>query len=118
MSVKTPQRRYEFRKRRSRDSVFGTQERPRLSVYRSLKHVYAQLVDDSKGHTLASASSLAPGSKDARANIDAAKKVGLQIGEKAKTLKVQAAVFDRGGFPYHGQIKAVAEGAREAGLQF
>ena len=117
MSVKIPLVRYEFRKLRSRRKVFGTPERPRLSVYRSSKHIYAQLVDDVKGHTLASASTVEADGK-AGATVDSAKTVGKQIAEKAKTIKVQQVVFDRGGHPYHGRIKAVADGAREAGLQF
>ena len=116
MSIKSPRERYLFRKIRSRRKIFGTAERPRLSIYRSSKHIYAQLVDDVKGQTLAAASSL-DASKNG-ANSEAAKGVGKAIGERAKALKIQSAIFDRGGRPYHGRIKAVAEGARETGLQF
>jgi large subunit ribosomal protein L18 len=118
MSIQTPQARYEFRKIRTRRKILGTAERPRLTVYRSSKHIYAQLVDDVKSHTLAAASTLAGKGGKKAATVETAKQVGKQIGEKAKALKVQSVVFDRGAFPYHGQIKAVAEGAREAGLQF
>lgn len=116
MSVKSPQERLAFRRARTRRSVMGTAERPRLSVRRSQKHMVAQLVDDIAGRTLAYASSHGADVK-AGATVAAAKKVGQQIGEKAKALSIAQAVFDRGGRPYHGRVKAVAEGAREAGLQ-
>jgi len=110
---------YQFRKRRTRDNIFGTSDRPRLSVYRSSKHIYAQLVDDVKGYTLASASTLELRSSEKTGTpVAMAKKVGQNVGEKAKVLKVERVVFDRGGWPYHGRVQAVAEGAREAGLQF
>jgi large subunit ribosomal protein L18 len=102
------------RHRRVRKSVFGTQERPRLAVYRSNRHIYAQLVDDIAARTMAAASDLASarGDKTARA-----KEVGKAIAERAKAAGVESAVFDRGGRLYHGRVRAVAEGAREAGLQ-
>ena len=108
------------RKRRIRRKLAGTAERPRLTVYKSLKHVYAQVVDDHAGRTLAFASSL---SKELKGNTDGdkkadAKRVGKLIAEKAKAAKVEQVVFDRNGFPYHGRIAAVAEAAREAGLKF
>ena len=119
MSIRTPQVRYEFRKIRTRKKIFGTAERPRLSVYRSSKHIYAQLVDDVQGKTLTFASSLEKGvGGKTGATVAAAKKVGQAIAEKAKKINVAQVVFDRGGRPYHGRVKAVAEGAREAGLQF
>jgi large subunit ribosomal protein L18 len=107
------------RHRRVRKKVRGTDERPRLSVFRSTRHVYAQVIDDANGRTLASASTM---EKDARggatANVDAAKRVGQRLGERAKAAGVSAVVFDRGGFRYHGRVAAVADGAREAGLEF
>ena len=103
------------RHRRVRKKVLGTAERPRLAVYRSNRHIYAQLIDDFAGATLASASSLANGDGDPKAR---AKSVGSEIAEKAKKAGIERAVFDRGGFKYHGRIQAVAEGAREAGLEF
>ena len=104
------------RHRRVRVRVAGTGQRPRLSVYRSLHHVYAQLIDDETGRTLAAASTaqLRSGKKDA----EAAAAVGRAIAEKAKAAGVTAAVFDRGGFLYHGRVKALADAAREAGLEF
>jgi large subunit ribosomal protein L18 len=104
------------RHRRVRVKVAGTGQRPRLSVYRSLHHVYAQLIDDETGRTVAAASTaqLKVGKKDA----NAAAAVGKAIAEKAKAAGVTRAVFDRGGFLYHGRVKALAEAAREAGLEF
>jgi large subunit ribosomal protein L18 len=102
------------RHRRVRKNLAGSPERPRLTVYRSNRHVYAQLVDDRAGRTVASASdlSLADGDKAARA-----KEVGKALAERAKAAGVEHAVFDRGGRLYHGRVQAVAEGAREGGLQ-
>jgi large subunit ribosomal protein L18 len=108
------------RKARIRRKLSGTTERPRLSVYKSLKHVYAQLVDDSTGKTVAFASSLSKelkGKDDGDKKADA-KRVGALVAEKAKAVKVTEVVFDRNGFPYHGRIAAVADAAREAGLKF
>lgn len=104
------------RHRRVRVKVEGTAQRPRLSVYRSLHHVYAQLIDDGTGRTLAAASTaeLKTGKKDA----EAAAAVGKAIAEKAKAAGITTAVFDRGGFLYHGRIKALADAAREAGMEF
>jgi large subunit ribosomal protein L18 len=104
------------RHRRVRVRLSGTAQRPRLSVYRSLHHVYAQLIDDDTGRTLASASTaqLKSGKKDA----EAAAAVGRAIAERARAAGVTAAVFDRGGFLYHGRVKALADAAREAGLEF
>jgi large subunit ribosomal protein L18 len=109
------------RKGRIRKRIFGTEQRPRLSVFRSAKHIYAQLVIDSTGSTILAASTLSP---DLRAEIgdldksDAAKKVGQWIGKKAREKNIQRVVFDRNGFLYHGRIKALADGARESGLVF
>jgi large subunit ribosomal protein L18 len=108
------------RKNRIRRKLSGTAERPRLTVYKSLKHIYVQVVDDASGKTLAFASSLSKELK-ARAEGDKksdAKRVGALIAQKCKAAKVEAVVFDRNGFPYHGRIAAVAEAAREGGLRF
>ena len=115
---KSTSRRQKIR-RRIRGKIAGTAERPRLSVYRSSAQIYAQLVNDAEGKTLGSVSSLAGSIKtDKMSKIEAAKVVGVAIAEKAKTLGVDTVVFDRGGFLYHGRIKALAEGAREGGLNF
>jgi large subunit ribosomal protein L18 len=108
-------------KRRYRTAVHGTADRPRLSVYRSLRHVYAQIIDDDKGVTLASVSTLekeTSGGLDATGNREAGKVLGKLIAERAKEQGVNSVVFDRGGFRYHGVIQAFADGAREAGLKF
>ena len=106
----SPLQRFYFRKMRIRKKIFGTAERPRLSIYRSLKHIYAQVIDDSLGRTLASAL----GGRD----IKSAKIVGQDVAEKALKANVKKVVFDRGGRLYHGVVKALAEGAREKGLEF
>jgi len=106
---------------RIRMKVQGTADRPRLAIFRSLKHIYAQAIDDASGRTLASASSKNADVKAKAANggnISAAKQVGEAIGTKLKQAGVEQVVFDRGGFVYHGRIKALAEAAREAGLKF
>src|SRR5580704_18450428 len=105
---------------RIRKKVMGTQERPRLNVYRSLNHIYVQLIDDLQGATLVSANS-AEGKKGERrtgGNLAAAKSVGKNIAERAKAKGISKVVFDRGGYIYHGRVKALADSAREAGLQF
>src|SRR5271170_5332305 len=102
---------------RIREKVAGTEARPRLNVYRSLNHIYAQVIDDSKGETLASASTLA-GKIKAGGNVAAAKEVGKLVAEQAISKGVKKVVFDRGGYLYHGRIKALADAAREAGLDF
>jgi large subunit ribosomal protein L18 len=108
------------RKNRIRRKLSGTAERPRLTVYKSLKHIYAQVVDDASGRTLAFASSLSKELKgqDEGDKKEDAKRVGRLVAEKAKAAKVTQVVFDRNGFPYQGRIAAVAEAAREAGLEF
>ena len=106
---------------RIRKNIAGTPSTPRLAVFRSLQHIYAQVIDDTKGVTLLSASTIeAPlkGTLDKTGNVEAAKKVGLEIGKKALEKGITSVVFDRGGAIYHGRIKALADGAREAGLQF
>ena len=108
------------RKQRIRRKLSGTPERPRLSVYKSLRHMYAQVVDDLSGRTVAFASSLSKelkGKDDGDKKADA-KRVGALIAAKCKDNKIDTVVFDRNGFPYHGRIAAVAEAAREAGLKF
>lgn len=102
---------------RLRKRIEGTSARPRLAVFRSLQHIYAQIIDDSTGTTLASASSQ---EKDLKAtgNADGAKKIGLKLAERAKEKGIQAVIFDRGGFRYHGRVASLAEGAREGGLEF
>jgi large subunit ribosomal protein L18 len=105
---------------RIRKKLRGTAERPRLNVYRSLNHIYVQVIDDASGVTLVSASS-AEGNKEGRrsgGNVTAAKSVGKSIAERAKAKGVSKVVFDRGGYIYHGRVKALADAAREAGLKF
>ena len=101
-----------------RGKVNGTPERPRLNVFRSETNIYAQIIDDTKGITLVSASSLEKGFEGATGNAEAAKKVGLTIAERAKEKGITEVVFDRGGYVYHGRVAALADGAREAGLKF
>jgi len=110
------------RKLRVRKKVVGTTERPRLSVYRSLKHIYAQIINDEIGHTLVACSTL---DKEVRSQItegmskiEQAKIVGKVLGERALKAGIQSIAFDRNGFLYHGRVRALAEGAREAGLKF
>ena len=109
------------RRRRVRNAIMGTAERPRLNVFRSSAHIYAQIINDIDGRTLTAASSL---DKSLRASlkstgsIEAAKAVGKLIAERAKTVNVSSVVFDRGGRMYHGRIKALADASREGGLQF
>ena len=102
---------------RIRRKMSGTAARPRLNVYRSLNHIFAQVIDDSKGITLVSASSLSAKLKTG-GNVAAAKEVGKLVAERAKEKGITHVVFDRGGYLYHGRVKALAEAAREAGLQF
>ena len=103
---------------RIRKKVSGTAEKPRLSVFRSNKEIYAQLIDDTKGNTLASANSRNKNISSDGTKVDVAKAVGLAIAEAAKSKGIETCVFDRGGNLYHGRIKSLAEGARERGLQF
>lgn len=108
------------RKIRIRKKISGTVERPRLVVYRSNLHIYAQIVDDAAGNTLAATSTLtlSKGGTALRPNLEGAKSVGQEIAKLAKEKNISSVVFDRNGYLYHGRIKAVAEGAREGGLQF
>jgi len=107
------------RHHRVRKNVRGTAARPRLAVFRSSKHLYAQVIDDTAGRTIASASTMeADVRSGSTATVDAAKSVGKRVGERAKAAGVSAVVFDRGGFRYHGRVAGAADGAREAGLEF
>jgi large subunit ribosomal protein L18 len=104
-----------------RKKIRGTAERPRLAVFRSLKYIYAQVIDDEKGHTIAAASSLEPALRHSLPktdDIEAAKAVGRLIAERAIDAGVRHVVFDRGGYKYHGRVKALADAAREGGLEF
>jgi len=109
------------RHKRIRLDLRGTAERPRLNVFRSLQHIYAQVIDDNLGHTLASASTLDPalkGQLDGLTKSQQATRVGHLVAERALAQGVKQVVFDRGGYPYHGRVKALAEGARAGGLEF
>ncbi|MGB9892363.1 50S ribosomal protein L18 [Thermodesulfovibrio yellowstonii] len=109
------------RRQRIRKKVLGTSERPRLCIFRSLNHIYAQIIDDTKGHTLVAASTLDKELKDLKGhkgNKEFAKKVGELIAERAIKLGITKVVFDRAGYKYHGCVKALADAARERGLQF
>jgi large subunit ribosomal protein L18 len=103
---------------RVRGKVSGTPERPRLNVFRSNANIYAQLIDDVNGVTLVAANTLEKSFEGATGNAEAAKKVGLILAERAKEKGINEVVFDRGGYVYHGRVAALAEGAREGGLQF
>ena len=114
-------RRFERRRLSVRKNVYGTKERPRLSVYRSVQHIYAQIIDDSEGRTICASSTIA---KDVKGklkyggNKDAAKLVGEDLAAKALAAGVEQVVFDRNGFKYHGRLQALADAAREKGLKF
>ncbi len=106
------------RHKRIRAKVSGTPERPRLNVFRSERHIYAQIIDDTTGVTLCSASTVEKGFEGLGSNKEAAKKVGMAVAERAKAKGIDTVVFDRGGYIYHGRVQALAEGAREGGLEF
>jgi large subunit ribosomal protein L18 len=109
------------RKSRVRSRIFGTEQRPRLSVFRSAKHIYAQLVVDATGSTVLAASTQSPELREEIAGLkksEAARKVGELLGKKAVERNIRKVVFDRNGFLYHGRVKALADGARESGLEF
>ncbi|MGD9852506.1 MAG: 50S ribosomal protein L18 [Nitrospirales bacterium] len=115
------QHRLSSRKRRVRLRILGTSTRPRLSVFRSNTHIYAQIIDDSVGKTLVAASSCDPGLKTqlkSGGNVEAAKAVGQALAERAKAIPIELVVFDRGGRLYHGRVKALADAARSGGLKF
>ncbi len=107
-----------MRRRRVRAKVSGTAGRPRLSVFRSNAHLYAQLIDDESGKTLCAASDVDVSTKGAAATVASAREVGALLAKKAVEAGIKTAVFDRGGYKYHGQVKALADGAREGGLAF
>ncbi len=110
-----------IRHERVRKKIYGTPERPRLNVYRSNSHIYAQIIDDTNGHTLISASTLDKELREklsSTSNKEAARLVGELIGKRALEKGIDQVVFDRGGYQYHGRVKEIAEGAREAGLKF
>ena len=115
MAISKTNRRLRIR-RGIRNKISGTADRPRLSVYRSNKSIYAQLIDDATGRTLVSSNTNEIGQSSV--NIEASKSVGKKLAEKAAESGISAVVFDRGGYPYHGNVKALAEGAREGGLKF
>jgi large subunit ribosomal protein L18 len=106
------------RKKRIRKKIYGATERPRLTVFRSLRHIYAQIIDDTKGLTLVSASTKEKGLNSAGANKANAAEVGKRLAERATAAKIETVVFDRNGYLYHGCVKALADGAREKGLRF
>jgi large subunit ribosomal protein L18 len=116
MDAKQKTTRLKRRHRRVRKAIVGTPERPRLAVYRSNRHIYAQVIDDFAGRTLAAASSLSVADGGDRKST--AKAVGAAVADKAKAAGVTRVAFDRGGFMYHGRIQSLAEGAREGGLEF
>jgi large subunit ribosomal protein L18 len=118
MERKEKIKRREKRKRRTRAKTFGIKERPRLCVFRSLKHIYAQIVDDTEGKTLVSASDLELKEKKGMKKVEIAREVGKLIAKKALEKKIEKVSFDRSGYKYHGRVKALAEGAREGGLRF
>ena len=117
MTVLTTRQRRLRRRRRVRARVTGTAERPRLSVYRSNRGISAQLIDDGKGHTVAAVNWIEPELRKLSAG-DQARKAGELLAERAKAAGVESCVFDRGGYQFHGRVKALAEGAREGGLNF
>jgi len=117
MANKTTAELRQARHVRLRKKIEGDGQRPRLAVFRSLQHIYAQVIDDATGTTLAAASSQEKG-LGATGNAEGAKKIGLALAERAKAKGVSAVVFDRGGFRYHGRVASLAEGAREGGLEF
>jgi len=121
--IKKKVRKHEIQRRheRLRDRISGTAERPRLAVFRSQQHIYAQIIDDVEGKTLASASTLDPDLRSSLSNgrtVEAATVVGKAIAERAKSKGIESVVYDRGGFLYHGRIAALADAAREGGLSF
>ena len=104
--------------RRIRRKLSGTPQRPRLAVFRSVAHIYAQVIDDTEGKTLVSASSVDKGGRTDGGNVTAARAIGKLVAERAKEKGIKSVVFDRGGYVYHGRVKALADAAREAGLEF
>lgn len=118
MKKKTKRVKRNRRHKRVRAKIFGTEKKPRLCVFRSNKHIYAQLIDDEKGRTLAVASDLELNKKNKMTKKEKAYEVGKLIAQKVQTKKIKRIVFDRGGYKYHGRVKEIAKGAREGGLEF
>jgi large subunit ribosomal protein L18 len=121
MTKNTPRLARQRRHERVRDRVSGTTDRPRLCVFRSLNHIYAQVIDDLKGHTVSSASTLEPevkASANGKAKTNKAELVGSLVAKRTLEKGISQVVFDRGGYKYHGRVKALAEAARQAGLKF
>ncbi len=110
-------RKRQKRKLRIRGKVVGTAERPRLSIFRSNRHVYAQVIDDGKGHTLVSVSDLEKDLRDTQGTVEGVKKLGMILANRLKDRKIEAVVFDRNGFKYHGVVKSFADSVREAGIR-
>ena len=113
----TKNKRRKQRKLRIRKKIYGTPERPRLSVFKSNRHVYVQVIDDIQGHTLTSADSLSGDTKGLKPNVEDAAKLGEALGAKLKDQKITTVVFDRNGHIYHGVVKAIADGVRKAGVK-
>lgn len=111
-------RKREKRKVHVRKTIEGSAEKPRMTVFKSNRFIYVQVIDDSVGHTVASASSLEPALKEIRRNVEGAARLGEEIGRRLKERNVQTVVFDRNGYKYHGIVKAIADGARKSGIQF
>ena len=118
MKIKTKDDRRRRIQLRQRKRIQGTSERPRLTVFRSVSHIYAQVIDDARGVTVASASSNEKDAKVTGGNLTGAKEIGRRVAERAKEKGITQVVFDRGGYIYHGRVKALADAAREAGLEF
>lgn len=119
MSIHEKQLKRMRRHQRVRAKIYGTKNRPRLCVFRSNKYIYAQLIDDDKGHTLVSVNTVEVSSQNKKlTKTQSSYEIGKLLAEKAKKKKITKVVFDRGGFKYHGRVKALAEGAREGGLMF
>jgi large subunit ribosomal protein L18 len=124
MGMGVSKQRYVARKRRHqrvRKKIIGTAERPRLNVFRSLKHIYGQIIDDTQGHTLVAVSTLDPDLREQWPGLDKtaqAKAVGQALAKRAQDKGIRKVVFDRGGYKYHGRVKALTEGSREGGLEF
>ncbi len=116
LELKSAQR--QRRKLRIRSKLFGTAERPRMTVFKSNKHTYVQVVDDSTGRTIAAASNLEKDLRNLKNTAGDAEKIGLAIGERLKKANVSTVIFDRNGYLFHGVVKAVADGARKAGIEF
>jgi large subunit ribosomal protein L18 len=118
MQKQQKQKRYERRKMRVKSGMFGTESRPRLTVFRSNQHIYAQIVDDTKNKTVVSASDAKKGASGKITKTESASAIGEELAKKAIAAKIKAVVFDRNGFKYHGRVKALADGARKGGLEF